>query len=761
MPSNPRIEALLSRIGLGEYAGLLAANRIGLDVLPDLTDADLMELGIPLGDRKRLLKAFRTLAAAPAAAGLVEVVGPSSSPHQAERRQLTVMFVDLVGSMALSARLDPEEMGDLLRAYQNTVAGEVARLEGHLAKFMGDGVLAYFGWPKAHEDDAERAVRSGLAIADAVARLTTPAGEALAARVGIATGLVVVGDLIGQGAAQEEAVVGDTPNLAARLQMLAEPGAVIIAESTRRLVGALFRLDELKMVAVKGVAGTASACRVLGASTIEGRFDALRASGMAPLLGREQELALLLERWQQAKDGEGQVVRLCGEPGIGKSRIVLALRERVREEPRTRMRYHCSPHHTHSALYPVIEQLERAAGFAREDTAEVRLAKLESLLREAMANVDEAVPLLAALLSVPAGERYPPLALTPQEQKAKLFAALLAQLEGLAVQKPVLMVLEDAHWLDPTSFELFSLIVDRLARLRVMLIVTYRPEFTPPWGGQRHVTTLTLNRLGRRHGAALIESITHGRSLPAMVVEQILARTDGVPLFVEELTKAVLELGLLTERGERYVLAGPLPPMAIPSTLHDSLLARLDRLALVKEVAQIGATIGREFSYELLAAVAPLGDRELRDALGQLVEAELIFRRGTPPQATYTFKHALVQDAAYQSLLRSRRQQLHARIVGALRERFPEVVAAEPELMARHCTEAGLAAEAIPSLAKAGHQALQRSANAEAVEHLGKGLALLQALPVGSDRDAAELDLLVALGPLLIATKGFTDPEVE
>jgi class 3 adenylate cyclase/predicted ATPase len=749
--------------GLGHHAEAFRENGIAADVLRDLTDADFKELGLNLGDRKRLLKAIAALDAVPATRPAEVAAPPVTPPHprEAERRQLTVMFVDLVGSTALSARLDPEETREVLGAYQHAVASELTRLEGHVAKFMGDGVLAYIGWPKAHEDDAERAVRSGLAIVEAVARLTTPSGETLAARVGIATGLVVVGDLIGEGAAQEEAVVGDTPNLAARLQMLAEPGAVIIAESTRRLVGALFRLDELKSVAVKGVAGTASAYRVLGASAIEGRFDALRASGMAPLLGREQELALLLERWQQAKDGEGQVVSLCGEPGIGKSRIVLALRERVRQEPRTRMRYHCSPHHTHSALYPVIEQLERAAGFAREDTPEVRLAKLESVLREAMAEVDEMVPLIAALLLVPAGERYPPLALTPQEQKARLFAALLAQLEGLAAQKPVLMILEDAHWLDPTSLELFSLTVDRLARLRVLLVVTYRPEFTPPWGGQPHVTTLTLNRLGRRHGAALIESVTHGRPLPVMVIEQILARTDGVPLFVEELTKAVLESGLLEDQGDRYALVGGLPPLAIPSTLHDSLLARLDRLAPVKEVAQIGAAIGREFSHELLAAVAPLGDRELRDAVSRLVEAELIFRRGTPPQATYTFKHALVQDAAYQSLLKSRRQQLHARIVSVLRERFPEAVAAEPELMARHCTEAGLATEAVPYLVKAGRQALRRSANAEAVEHLSKGLALLQALPAGSDQEAAELDLLVALGPPLIAIKGFTDPEVE
>ncbi len=533
-------------------------------------------------------------------------VGESHQPARptAERRQLTVMFVDLVGSTQLSSRLDPEEMREVMRAYQNAVAGEVARFEGHVAKFMGDGVLAYFGWPRAHEDEAERAVRTGLAIIPAVAKLRVPAQEPLAARIGIATGLVVVGDLVGEGAAQEEAVVGETPNVAARLQGLAEAGGIVVAESTRRLLGELFELSDLGAHALKGFAAPARAWRVVGERAVKSRFEAAHAAGAMPLIGRQQELSLLLDRWRESVRGKGQVVLLSGEPGIGKSRLTQALREQIGAEPHKRLRYQCSPYHANSVLHPVIAELELAAGLAVDDAPEQKLEKLEALVGRAVDRVAPAVPVLAALLSIPLGDRYPPPALDAQQLKAKTFEALIERLTGIAARQPVLMIVEDAHWIDPTTTELFEITVDRLRHLPAMLVITFRPDFTPPWSLRSHVTSLALARLPRALCLAMVESITVGKALPAEVQDQIVVRTDGVPLFVEELTKTVLESGLVRRSGERYELAGPLRPVAIPSTLHDSLAARLDRLPAAKEVAQTGAVIGREFSHELLTAVA-------------------------------------------------------------------------------------------------------------------------------------------------------------
>ena len=500
-----------------------------------------------------------------------------------------MVFVDLVGSTALSARLDPEEMREVLRAYQNTVAGEIARFDGHVAKLMGDGVLACFGWPRAHENDAERAVRAGLTVVEAIGRLLTPAGEPLAARVGIATGLVVVGGLVGEGAAREEVVVGDTPNLAARLQVLAEPGSVVISDATRRLVGGLFDLEDLGPWSLKGIDAPVRAFAVAGERAVEDRFAAHQSGAPLPLVGREQELVLLLDRWRLARGGEGQVVLLSGEPGIGKSRIVLALRERLQAEPRTSVRYNCSPFHQNSALHPVIEQLARSAAFTPGDDAATRFAKLEALAAEATAP-DEVVPYLADLLGLPPDGHHALPPLTPQERKARTFGALLAQLEGLARRNPVLLVLEDAHWCDPTTLELFDRIVERIVSLPVLLVVTFRPEFDPPWAARHaHVTSLVLNRLGRAEARAIVDLVAGGRELPADLLDAIVARTDGVPLFVEELTKAVLEAGLLRDEGDRYVLQGPLPLLAIPDTLHGSLLARLDRLAAVRKVAQVAA----------------------------------------------------------------------------------------------------------------------------------------------------------------------------
>jgi class 3 adenylate cyclase/predicted ATPase len=753
----------LEAIGLGQYADAFEANDIDTELLTRVDDQLLKDIGVSsAGHRLRLRDAIAKMAAkSDAGANVAKTIAPAeASATSAERRQLTVMFCDLVGSTALSARLDPEDLRAVIGAYHRCVAAVIERAGGFVAKYMGDGVLAYFGYPRADEHDAERAVRAGLALVEAVAGLDTAAEMRLQVRVGIATGLVVVGDLIGEGAAQEQAVVGETPNLAARLQALAAPGTVVIAPSTRRLTGGLFDYEDRGAVAIKGWDAPATLSRVLRESAAESRFEALRTTG-TPLVGRDEELALLERRWRQAAAGEGCVVLVSGEPGIGKSRLAQTLVERLSGEPHTRLRTFCSPHHQDHALYPTITQLERAAGFRREDTADQRLDKLEPLLAQATGDLGEAVPLLAALLSIPSAERYPPLTLTPQQQKEMTLRALVAQIEGVAARQPVLMLFEDAHWSDPTSLELYDLIIDRVPAIRVLLIITYRPEFAPPWIGRPHVSLLSLNRLAPRLRAEMIAGVTGGKALPAEITGHIIDRTDGVPLFLEELTKAVVESGMLTDAGDHYTAAGPVTQLAIPASLLASLLARLDRLAPAREVAQIGAALGRQFSHELIAAVASMPEPRLDDALAQLVGAELIYRRGTPPDAEYTFKHALVQDAAYGTLLRSRRQQFHARIAGTLEGRFPEIAAAQPALLARHCEEAGLAEKAIAYWLAAGRQALARSAAPEAATLLRRGLALVPALPDGESRQERELDLQIALGRALIANRGWGAPGLD
>jgi class 3 adenylate cyclase len=636
----------------------------------------------------------------------------------AERRQLTVMFCDLVNSTVLSARLDPEDMGDVLRVYHDGCAKIVARFEGFVAKYMGDGVLVYFGYPHAHEDDAERAVRAGLALVEAIGATVLPLpGELkLQLRVGIATGLVVVGDLIGSGAAQEEAVVGETPNLAARLQGLAAPNAVVIGADTRRLTGGLFEYRDLGAATLKGFADPVQAWQVVGPSAIESRFEALHAtSTTTPLIGRDEELDLLMRRWQHAKRGDGRVVLLSGEPGIGKSRVTEAIEERLSGEPHIRLRFFCSPHHADTALHPIVSQLEHAAGFERDDNVERRLGKLEAILAPSTKDTKQATALLADLLSI-GGDRYPPPNLNPQRRKEETLEALFAQAAGLTAHRPVLMVFEDVHWIDPISLELLELMVERVSSLRVLLIMTFRPEFQSPWTGDAHVTTLALNRLGRQHGAELVKCLTGNKHLPSAILDQITAHADGVPLFVEELTKAVLESGLLRDAGDQYVLTGPVPPLAIPTTLHASLMARLDRLAPIREVSQIGAAIGREFSYELLAALVPLPESTLQEAVERLVRSELVFCRGRPPNATYTFKHALIRDAAYATLLRSRRQELHARIAQVLEDQFPDTVELHPEILAHHWSQAGLVEKAA---FYAGRTWLHADGYQRRKEHLG------------------------------------------
>jgi class 3 adenylate cyclase/predicted ATPase len=755
----------LASLGLSEYAERFAENGIEIDVLSELTDQDLEKLGVLLGHRRRMLRSIRELggtAAAAASAG--SVAGPSAPEplprDTAERRQLTVMFVDLVGSTALSTRLDPEDLRAIINAYHGCCAQLVERNGGFVAKYMGDGVLAYFGYPRADEHDAERAVRAALALAESVPKLVTAAGSPLQARIGIATGLVVVGDLIGSGAAQEQAVVGETPNLAARLQALAEPGAVVISASTRRLTGGLFAYRDLGTVAVKGFGENVPAWQVTGAGAAESRFEALRGT-TTPLVGREEEVELLMRRWQQAKAGDRQVVLICGEPGIGKSRIAQTVLERISGEAHMRLRYFCSPHHQDSALYPFIAQLERAAGLRREDTTEERLEKLEAMLAQATNDPGEAAPLLADLLSIPTGDRYQPLDLTPQKRKEKTLLALLAQLNGLSSRQPVLMLFEDVHWSDPTTRESLDLLVERVPKLRGLVVITFRPEFVPPWIGRPHVTMLTLNRLAPAQRAEMITQVTGGKTLPKGIVDQIVDRTDGVPLFIEELTKNVVESGVVTDAGDNYAISGPVGALAIPTSLQASLLARLDRLAPTREIAQIGAALGRSFSHELISAVAQMPEQKLNDAITQLVEAELIYRRGTPPHAEYTFKHALVQDAAYDTLLRSRRQQLHSRIAAVLETHFPEAAAARPELVAHHYTLAGIAVEAIACWLKAGQAALQRFALIEAISHVEKGMELLPAIADNTQRANLELGLQTTLAIATIPVKGYAAAEVE
>jgi class 3 adenylate cyclase/predicted ATPase len=670
------------------------------------------------------------------------------------------MFCDLVGSTALSARLDPEDMREIIGAYHRCSAEQITKSGGFVAKYMGDGVLAYFGYPQAHEDDAERAVQAALALIEAVPKLRAQRDAALQVRLGVATGLVVVGDLVGEGIAQEHGVVGDTPNLAARLQALAEPGQVVISQATRRLAGGLFDYGDLGRVVLKGLSDPVQAWRVLGRSGVESRFEARQGASLTPLVGREGELELMLRCWRRAKAGDGSVALISGEPGIGKSRIVQALLERLGAEPYTRLRQFCSPHHQDTALHPTIMQLERAAGFRRDDTDEQRLDKLEAVLVQATSDLREAVPMLAGLLSLPADARHPALDLTPQKRKERTLRALVAQVEGLAGRQPVLMVVEDAHWIDPTSLELLDLIVDRTPNLPLLLIITFRPEFTPPWVGRPQVTLLSLGRLLEQQRTEMLARLTGGKSLPKEIADQIVERTDGIPLFMEELTKTVVESGELVDAGDHYTVTRSLSPLAIPTTLHASLLARLDRLAPVREVAQIGAVIGRNFSHELISAVASMPQLQLDDALAQLEHAELIFRRGIPPEAEYTFKHALVQDAAYSTLLRTRRRQLHRRVVAALEGQFPEITAGEPARLAQHCAEAALGEKAIGYWLKAGQQALVRSAMTEAARQLSKGLDLVLTLPDSTWRQQQELDLQIALGQALLATQGYAAPQV-
>jgi len=747
----------LKTLGMSEYADRFAENDVDISVLRHLTDQDLKELGVSLGHRRKMLVAIAelpsTIPSKPEPIGSVE----PKPQETAERRQVTVMFSDLVGSTALSARMDPEDLREIISAYQKCVAETIGRFGGFVAKYMGDGVLVYFGYPQAHEDDAERAVRSGLELIAAVGGLKTHAP--LQTRVGIATGLVVVGDLIGSGASQEQAIVGETPNLAARLQGVAEPNSVVIAEATRKLLGNLFELDDLGEKDLKGIAGPVRAWAALRPGSVEGRFEAFHASGLTELVGREEELDLLLRRWSKAKTGEGQVVLLSGEAGIGKSRLTAALLERLASEPHTRLRYFCSPQHTDSAFHPIISQTERAAGLAHDDTKQAKLDKLDAVLAQTSTPIQDAA-LFAEMISLPNDGRYPALDLAPEERRQRTQEALTAQLAGLTRQRPVLMIVEDAHWVDPTSLEVFGRTVDQIKTLPVLLIVTFRPEFNAPWTGRSRVTSLALNRLGEREATAIIARLVGNKELPADVMAEIVERTDGIPLFVEEMTKAVLEAGGAGEA--RHIAAAvPSAALAVPASLHASLMARLDRLGSAKDVAQIGAAIGREFSHPLLAAVMAEPEAKLQSALDRLMTAGLLFRQGAPPHATYLFKHALVQDAAYGTLLREPRRALHARIAETIDSQFAEIAESQPELLARHCTEAGLIEKAASLWGKAGQRSLERSALVEAVAHLTRALDQFATLPATPELRREQIKLQVALITPLIHVRGYAAPETK
>ena len=752
----------LEDLGLGEHKAAFAENGIDFELLAELTNDDLKDLGVGrLAERKKLLKAIATLSKSVAEVAPRDAGRAALTPHyEAERRHLTVMFCDLVGSTALSAKLDPEDMGTVIRSYQACCTEVINRWEGYLAKYMGDGILAYFGYPSAHEDDAERAVRAALEVTEVVGNLTGKDNDRLAARVGIATGLVMVGELIGEGAAQEEAVVGETPNLAARLQGLAAPGSVVIADATWRLVAGLFDCEDLGPQQMKGLSEAVPAHRVIGESPAAGRFEAAAARGLTPLVGRGEEVDLLIKRWGQAKDGEGQAVLLSGEAGIGKSRIVSAFCGRIEAEPHDRVHYYCSPFHSNSALHPAIEQLARELGFVKSEGEGERLDKLETALAARRLAVPDMAPLLAPLLSLPAEERYSAIEVSSQLRRRRSLEALLAFIEAKAAETPLLVVVEDAHWIDPSTLEMIGLLIERLKVNRVLLLIICRPEFEPPWAGHALLTSLRLNRLSRRESAAIVANVAGRKSLPEEVLDQIVARTDGVALFIEELTKTVLESDLFEQADDACVLKGPLPALAIPASLHDSLMARLDRLGAVKDVAQLAATLGRSFSHELLAAVSPLDGAALAAALDRLEAAELVYRRSVAPDVVYEFKHALVQDAAYQSLLKSRRQRHHDRIAEVLEASFPETVEAHPELLAHHYSEAGLAARGIDYWLKAGQQAMQRSSHFEAEGHLKKGLELLDRLDDVRERQRREIDLQNALGVCLMPIRGFSNPEV-
>src|SRR5712691_237888 len=688
----------------------------------------------------------------------------ASPTPEAERRQLTVMFCDLVDSTTLSSQLDPEEYRDVVRAYQNVCTDVIQRYDRHIAQLLGDGLLVYFGYPQAHEDDAQRAVHTGLGIIEAIGalhtRLEQDKGIRLAVRLGIHTGLAVVGEMGSQGR-QEQLALGETPNVAARLQTIAHPNTVVLSADTHRLVQGYFDYEALGNHDMRGVSQPLAVYRVLGDRGIQSRLDVVALRGLTPLVGREQEVGLLIERWEQAKNGQGQVILLSGEAGIGKSRLVQMLKDHLADEPHTRWECRSLPYYQNTALYPLTNLLQRALPWRQDETLEEKLSTLEQALRQYRLPLGETIPLFAPLLSLPIpDDRYPPLTLSPQRQRQKTLESIVAILLELAEQQPVLFILEDLHWTDPTTQEFLGLLVEQVPTTAIATLLTCRPHFQPAWHHRSYITEMTLSHLSHTQVEQIITCVTDGKTLPQEVIQQIIAKTDGVPLFVEEMTKAILESGHLKEVDGHYELTGSFATFAIPTTLQDSLMSRLDRLVTAKAIAQYAAVIGRQFSYELLQAVSQVDEAMLQHELGRLVEAEIVYQRGMPPQSTYVFKHALIRDSAYESLLKSTRQQYHQRIALVLEEQFPETAETQPELVAHHYTEAGLTEKSITSWYKAGQRASERSAHVEAISHLRTGLELLQTLPETPERTQRDVDMLIALGASLLATKGYAAREV-
>jgi class 3 adenylate cyclase/predicted ATPase len=690
-------------------------------------------------------------------------VTASPSPD-AERRQLTVMFCDLVDSTKLSSQLDPEEWRDVVRAYQRVCIDVIQRYDGHIAQLLGDGLLIYFGYPQAHEDDAQRAVRAGLgmlaAMGDLNQGLQQDKGIQLGVRLGIHTGLVVVGEMGGAGR-QEQLALGEVPNVCSRIEALAAPNTMAISEATYRLIQGYFECQDLGAQALRGVTESMHIYHVLGESGATSRLDVAQPRGLTPLVGRESEVTLLLERWEQAKAGHGQVVLLSGEPGIGKSRLVQMLKDHIANEPHVRWECRSAEYSQNTALFPLTDLFQRLIQFQAGETPDEKLGKLEQMLRQYRLPLEESVPLFAPLLSLSLPEsHYAPLNVSPQRQRQKTLETLVAILLELAERQPVLFILEDLHWTDPTTLELLNLLIDQTPTASLLMLLTCRPSFQPAWHHRSYITEMTLNHLSHAQVEQVVAGVTDGKTFPQEVLQQILTKTDGVPLFVEELTKAILESGQLKETDGHYALTGSLRALTIPSTLQDSLMARLDRLVTAKGIAQLAAVIGRQFAYPLLQAVLPVDEMTLQRELGRLVEAELVYQRGIPPQSTYVFKHALIQDAAYQSLLRSTRQGYHRRIAEVLVEQFPATAETQPELLAQHFTEADLLERALDYWQQAGEKAMERSAHIEAIAHLRQGLALLQTLPETPQRLQREVDMLIALGVSLNASKGQAAREV-
>ncbi len=764
------IKKWLQDNGFGKYAEAFAQHEIDIDVLADLSEQDLESLGMAMGPRKRFMRAvaaFSDEGGEDAAQAKSQGEAPPPQPQSAdirasegERRHLTVMFCDMVGSTALSERLDPEDFREAISMFRDACSRGIQDYEGFIARYMGDGILVYFGYPQAHENDAERAVRSALTISKLLDGLNAPDGTPMKMRVGIASGLVVAGDVIGEGASEERSVLGDTPNLAARLQSLAPPNGIVIAEGTHRLVGGLFVCGEMGAQKLKGISGSVAAFQVEGESDAQSRFEAASQHGLTPLVGRKEEIDLLHKRWEQAKEGDGQVVLLSGEAGVGKSRLLSTFQESLAEENHRKIFCYCSPFRQNSALFPIISYLEQSIRFTKDDDPGAKLDKVEKFISELGLPRDEYASIVATTLELPGEGRYGPIELTPQQLRDRTLEVIASLIEAQAEKIPALIVLEDIHWVDPTTLELCGRIIKRLRGMQALFVIACRPEFDPPWKSIPNITSYSLNHLSSRECATLAVKVAKGKSLPDEVITQIVERTDGIPLFIEEMTKSLLESDFMKDVGDHYELTAPLSSVVIPESLMDSLMARLDRLGAVKDIAQMGAVIGRNFSYELLSNVSPLEGGLLRKSLDELVESGLVFQRGIPPQAVYEFQHALIQDAAYKSLLRSRRQQLHALIAETMQQRFPEQVELEPEVLAHHFTKAGIIEQAVVFWHRAGDKSIEHSSNKEAIGHICKGVDLVRTLDESPQRDKMEVGLLLALGPALIAVEGFAAPRV-